>query len=173
MNQVTAAPSVGKRRPAHLNRVQPNRSSAVHRVITITCSMTRLILIRFGAALLLGLGLLSGAAEPVQAQTNHECARQAVRSGLILPLGTILARVRRRVRGRLVGVTLRGCRGGPWIYQIRMLTDQGRVAVIKANARTGQILGVRGAGRIYNRRPQYRGSQQYRNVKPWYRRRRR
>lgn len=136
--------------------------------------MTRLILIRFGAALLLGLGLLWGAAEPVQAQqTNHECARRAVRSGLILPLGTILARVRARVRGRLVGVTLRGCRGGPWVYRIRMLTDQGRVAVITANARTGRILGIRGAGRIYNRSPQYRAPQQYRRVKPWYRRRRR
>lgn len=136
--------------------------------------MTRLILIRFGAALLLGLGVLSGAAEPVQAQrTNHECARRAVRSGLILPLGSILARVRQRVRGRLVGVTLGGCRGGPWIYRIRMLTDQGRVAVIRADARTGQILGVRGAGRIYNRSPRLRAPQQYRRDKPWYRRRRR
>ncbi|MHA1537331.1 MAG: PepSY domain-containing protein [Alphaproteobacteria bacterium] len=136
--------------------------------------MTRLILIRVGAALLLGLGLLSGVAEPVQAQTtNHECARRAVRSGLILPLGTILARVRRRVRGRLVGVTLGGCRGGPWIYRIRMLTDNGRIAVIRANARTGQILGVRGAGRIYNNAPQYRAPQNFRRAKPWYRRRRR
>ena len=140
--------------------------------------MTRLSLIRFAAAALLGLGLLSGAADPVQAQTNHECARRAVRSGLILPLGSILARVRSRVPGRLVGVTLRGCRGGPWIYRIRMLTDQGRVAVINANARTGRILGVRGQSRIYNRRPnygnqpQFRGRQQNRRFRPWYRRRR-
>lgn len=137
--------------------------------------MTRLILIRFGAALLLGLGLLWGAAEPVRAQamTNHECARRAVRSGLILPLGTILARVRARVAGRLVGVTLRGCRGGPWIYRIRMLTDQGRVAVIRANARTGRILGISGAGRIYSRQPRYGAPQKYRGFQPWYRRRRR
>ncbi len=137
--------------------------------------MTRLILIRFGAALLLGLGLLWGAADPVLAQTitNHECARRAVRSGLILPLGSILARVRRRVRGRLVGVTLGGCRGGPWIYRIRMLTAQGRVAVIRADARTGRILGISGAGRIYSRQPQYGGPQQYRRFQPWYRRRRR
>ncbi len=135
--------------------------------------MKRLVLIRIAGALLLGLGLLAGAAEPVQAQqTNQDCARRAVRSGTILPLGSILASVRARVRGRLVGVRLNGCRGGPWVYRIRMLTDQGRVAVIRADARTGQILGVRGAGRIYNRPPRYRTPQQYRGLKPWYRRRR-
>jgi hypothetical protein len=133
--------------------------------------MKRLVLIRIVGALLLGLGLLAGAAEPAQAR-SHDCARRAVRAGLILPLGTILASVRARVRGRLVGVRLNGCRGGPWIYRIRMLTDQGRVAVIRADARTGRILGVRGAGRIYNNAPRFRTPQQYRGIKPWYRRRR-
>lgn len=134
--------------------------------------MIRLTLIRIAGALLLGLGLLAGAADPVLAGTNHECARRAVRSGKILPLGSILARVRQRVPGRLAGVTLNGCSGGPWIYRIRMLTEAGRVAVVSADARTGRILGVRGAGRIYRKRPRFESQQRLRKIQPWYRRRR-
>ena len=127
---------------------------------------------RYVFAIIVAVLLATGGAQPTLAQGSHNCARQALASGRIVPLGQILHRVRQRVRGRMVGVRLLGCPRGPFIYRVRMLTFGGRVAVVTANARTGRILGVRGGAPVYRkprfeRRPNYR-----RNRRLWYRKRR-
>ena len=121
---------------------------------------------RILAAILVAVVLAAGAPQTTLAQGVHNCARQAVRTGRILPLGVILARVRQRVAGRVVGVNLFGCPNGPFVYRLRLLTRNGRLAIVDVNARTGRIRGARGAGRIY-RRPMRRPAR-----RPWYRRRR-
>jgi hypothetical protein len=54
-----------------------------------------------------------------------------------------------------------------------MLTLDGRVAVVTANARTGRILGVRGGAPVYRRNPRFERRRNFRrNQRLWYRRRR-
>jgi hypothetical protein len=127
---------------------------------------------RYLIAILVAAFLAVGGAQPSLAQDAHNCARRALSSGRIVPLGVILQRVRYRVPGRMVGVRLLGCPEGPFIYHIRMLTLGGRITVVTANARTGRILGVRGGAPVYRNRqfeprPNYR-----RHWRLWYRGRR-
>ncbi|MDH3236030.1 MAG: hypothetical protein OEQ29_21110, partial [Alphaproteobacteria bacterium] len=124
---------------------------------------------RYVFAIIVAVFLATGGAQPTLAQGTHNCARQALASGRIVPLGQILHRVRQRVRGRMVGVRLLGCPRGPFIYRVRMLTFGGRIAVVTANARTGRILGVSGGAPVY-RRPQLERRPDYRrNRRLWYR----
>lgn len=128
---------------------------------------------RYVIAIVAAAFLAAGAAQPSLAQ-GHNCARQALAQGRIVPLGQILQRVRHRVRGRMVGVRLLGCPRGPFTYRIRMLTFGGRVAVVTANARTGRILGVRGGAPVYRGKPRFERKRKFRrrNQRLWYRRRR-
>ena len=70
-------------------------------------------------------------------------ARDAVRRGEILSLEQVAARVQSRYPGRLLDVRLDESRGSP-VYHLKMLTRDGRVLRIAADARTAQILGVGG-----------------------------
>jgi uncharacterized membrane protein YkoI len=114
-------------------------------------------MMRYVAAIALALGLIWGHAAPADAQSQQECARRAVRSGQILPLQRIVGSVQRRVPGRLVGVNLRGCHGGPWIYQLRMRQRDGGLQVINVDARNGRILGGLPRRRLYRGRGSGRG----------------
>jgi len=126
---------------------------------------------KYLATIFAAVFLAVGAAQPTLAQ-GHNCARQALAQGRIVPLGQILQQVRYRVQGRMVGVRLLGCPQGPFIYRIRMLTFGGRVAVVTANARTGRILGVSGGAPVY-RNDSFQPRQDYRrNRRLWYRGRR-
>ena len=121
--------------------------------------------------------MAAGTAQPTLAQSSHNCARAALASGRVLPLGSILARVRARVPGRMVGVRLYGCPRGPFVYRLRMLTAGGRIAIVTANARTGRIIAVRGGVGARGRRPVYRRPYTRRTPagnrrRPWFRRRR-
>jgi len=128
---------------------------------------------RYALAIFVAAFLAVGGAEPTLAQ-GHNCARQALAKGRIVPLGSILRRVRYRIQGRMVGVRLLGCPRGPFIYRIRMLTFGGRVAVVTADARSGRILGVRGGAPVYREGPRLERRRNFRrrNQRLWYRRRR-
>lgn len=106
-------------------------------------------MMRYFAAIALALGLIWGHTAPAYAQSQQDCARQAVRSGKILPLQRIVGAVQNRVPGRLVGVNLRGCNGGPWIYQLRMRQNDGGLQVVNVDARNGRILGGIPRGPVY------------------------
>ncbi len=93
--------------------------------------------------LLLTLVFIAFAA-PAQASQEHDRARDAVRAGEILPLQTVLSRVTGQFGGRVIDVDLKGGRGGrAWIYRIKMLTPDGRVREVIADAATGQVRSVR------------------------------
>ncbi len=92
------------------------------------------------------LAIFLGLSAPAGAASEHDRARDAVRAGQIQPLNSILARVKGQFRGRVIGVRL--VKPGPnphrWRYRVKLLTPQGRVLLVIVNARTGNVLGVRG-----------------------------
>ncbi len=84
------------------------------------------------------------------ADDGHDRARQAVESGQILPLRTILERVEREYPGQVMDVDLEREHGhehdgrpGPerWIYKLKVLRAGGTLVRLKVDARDGRILG--------------------------------
>ena len=85
-----------------------------------------------------GGGLLVG---PVYAQSgDQDSAFEAARSGEILPLGEIIARVSQRVEGRYVGAQY-----DPQyrIYRLKFLRGNS-VIMVDVDAVTGRVLEIRG-----------------------------
>lgn len=78
---------------------------------------------------------------PVQAQAlrDHEMARDAVARGEILPLAQVLQQVQRVYPGRVIGVELDDD-DGLRIYEIEMITPEGRYVEIEVDATTGTVL---------------------------------
>jgi uncharacterized membrane protein YkoI len=89
------------------------------------------------------------AAQPIwPAPSNREApgqrrARDAVKRGEIRSLEEVTSVVQRRYPGRLLDVQLQDNRGRP-VYQLKMLTRDGRVLNVAVDARSAQILGVAG-----------------------------
>ena len=68
-------------------------------------------------------------------------AREGVRRGEIVSLDRVMSVVQRRYSGRVLNVRLDSRR---LIYHLRMLTRRGQVLKIKVDARTADIISVRG-----------------------------
>ncbi len=87
----------------------------------------------------------AGLAEPAPAaaKSEQERVREAVQAGEILPLSTVLDRVRRQVPGRVLDARVRGGGSRPWLYLVKMLSPDNRVVVVTADARTGRVLNIR------------------------------
>ncbi len=69
---------------------------------------------------------------------DQDEARAAVESGAILPLETILARVKGRLRGEIVKVKLER-EHGVWVYEFRMVDPEGHLREIVVDAATGDV----------------------------------
>lgn len=82
------------------------------------------------------------AAIAAPAAADHDNARGAVQAGQIRPLGEVLSRVRRSYAGRVLDARLLQGGGRP-VYVIKLLTPEGRVLEVTADARTASVLGVR------------------------------
>lgn len=70
---------------------------------------------------------------------DHDRARQAVESGQIVPLKTILARVERDFPGQVLEVELER-RGTRWIYEIKVMQAGGVLRKLKFDGRDGTPL---------------------------------
>ena len=102
---------------------------------------------RYVVLLLLALALGPVSSPPALAgQSDQDRARSAVEKGQIKPLDQILSSVRQHVPGRVVRVDLRGGTGGqrPYVYDVRVMSPQGNISAVEVDARTAQILSVRG-----------------------------
>ncbi|MES1990265.1 MAG: PepSY domain-containing protein [Pseudomonadota bacterium] len=99
--------------------------------------------IKLGQGLGTGLGRVI---EKTSMSSDQDQARKAVREGRVLPLGKVLAKVQRQVPGRLLDANLLDGGGGPAIYLIKMMTNDGNVAIVTVDAATGNILNVRQGG---------------------------
>lgn len=89
----------------------------------------------------------SGSRRALSPFMGHDRARIAVRQGEIRPLSDIRQRVHEQFQGRIVAVDLQesGATGTPpWVYDLRVLTPEGRVLSVQMDAQDGEILGVRG-----------------------------
>lgn len=97
-------------------------------------------------ALVLGVLLtgMAGTAAP-HGRDDHDRARQALSRGEVRPIAEILTTVAKQVPGEVVEVEFerRGHHGTEaWIYEIKVLADDGRVQEVKVDAASGAILEV-------------------------------
>ena len=74
---------------------------------------------------------------------DHERARQALEAGEVLPLRTILDRLEQDYPGDILEVELER-EEGRWVYEIKLLRDNGAVNKLEFDARNGTLLRIRG-----------------------------
>jgi len=96
-------------------------------------------------ASLLLLSTLSVGVSPGLADKNdkkeHQVVREALQRGEVLPLVKILAIASEQVPGDVIEVELEQERA-ELIYEIKILTGNGRVREVKIDARTGTVLNI-------------------------------
>lgn len=94
--------------------------------------------VRWGAPLLLACSLLSAPAWS-SSRNDHEQALQAVQSGQVLPLTTVLERLAAQHPGQVLEVELER-EAQQWIYEIKLLTADGQLLKLKLDAGTAEVL---------------------------------
>lgn len=94
---------------------------------------------KFWIVLLAAALAVNGAA----AGSDHERARRAVEEGRILPLKDILARAQQVNPGEVIEAELEE-EDGSFVYEIKLLTNDGRVMKLLYDARTGDLLKAQG-----------------------------
>lgn len=91
------------------------------------------------------LGTLSFGASPgladKKARKEHEVVREALERGEVLPLAKILAIANEQVPGDVIEVELEQEKAA-LIYEIKILTGNGRVREVKIDARTGAVVKI-------------------------------
>ncbi len=88
--------------------------------------------------------LLSLAALPAAGgDSDHDRARRAVQAGQVLPLRAILDKVATDFPGDVIETELEDEGGGP-VYEIKLISPEGRVMKIIYDARDGTVLKVKG-----------------------------
>jgi uncharacterized membrane protein YkoI len=92
---------------------------------------------------LLALLLLTASPAGAQERRDHERARAALEAGQIRPLSELLAVVERRYRGRVIEADLERD-DGQWLYEFKILPQNGRVFTVEIDAATGDFLRSRG-----------------------------
>lgn len=104
------------------------------------CTLRALIMFRTICTLALALVLFSTPISGVASgERDHDRARQALKSGEVMPLATILERVAREHPGQVMEVELEHD-DGDLIYELRVLEPGGGLVKLKVDARTGVVL---------------------------------
>ena len=103
-------------------------------------AMKRIVVGVLGAALML-LGVAAGVADDDDKGREHDAIRGALQRGEVLPLAKILAIAQEKVPGDVIEVELESKRG-VLIYEIKVLTQSGRVREVKIDARDGKVLKI-------------------------------
>jgi hypothetical protein len=83
------------------------------------------------------------------ASDDHERARQALEAGKVLPLRTILERVKREYPGEIIDVELEHEQEKNvklWIYKVKVLRLGGSLVKLKVDAGDGAIIGRKAKG---------------------------
>ena len=74
---------------------------------------------------------------------DHEDAARARKSGDVLPLRDILEKLERTQQGEIVSIEF-DKEDGVWVYEIKMVTSDGRYLEIYVNAKSNEILKIEG-----------------------------
>ena len=91
-------------------------------------------------------GAVAAACAPARADDDDEHRQRAtldaaVKRGEVLQLSEILARVRSKIKGKIVEIEFEYSKGSP-IYEIYILNSEGRRLEYEIDARTARILGL-------------------------------
>ena len=73
---------------------------------------------------------------------DHERARAAVQAGEVLPLATVLERLKRSHPGQVLELELERD-DGRWIYEVKLLQADGLLLKLDVDARTAQVLKIK------------------------------
>lgn len=84
------------------------------------------------------LSLAVGPQRRAVADSDHDAARGAVERGEIRPLAEILAVVRGRLPGEVVGVEIERKRGR-WLYEFRVVDPNGRIYEVYVDGNSGAV----------------------------------
>lgn len=74
---------------------------------------------------------------------DHERARQALEAGEVLPLSDILNQVERDYPGQILEVEMER-EDGVWVYEIKLLRENGALLKMKLDAGDGTLLKIKG-----------------------------
>jgi hypothetical protein len=74
-------------------------------------------------------------------ERDHDLARQALEQGQVLPLHSVLDKVERDYQGQVLKIEFEHD-DGRFIYEIRLLQDDGRMAKLKVDAVDGQVISM-------------------------------
>lgn len=74
---------------------------------------------------------------------DYEDADDARRSGDIVPLRDVLDNLRKSFNGEIVGIDF-GKEHGLWVYEIKMIAEDGRYIEIYVDAKSNKILKIEG-----------------------------
>lgn len=80
-------------------------------------------------------------AAPAWADDDHDRARRALEAGEILPLSEILSAATAARPGRVIELEL-DRDDGQWVYEVELVTPQGRLYEMEIDAATGAILEI-------------------------------
>ena len=73
---------------------------------------------------------------------DHERARRALEQGEVLPLRSVLERLEHEVPGQVLKIEFEED-DGRFIYEIRLLEPDGRIAKLKVDAADGHVLRIK------------------------------
>lgn len=93
-------------------------------------------------AVVLGAGGLLVSTASARDRGDHERARDAVMSGQILPLSTVLQKLEREQAGQVLEIELEPS-ADRWIYEVKLLQTGGQLLRLDVDATTGEVLGRR------------------------------
>jgi uncharacterized membrane protein YkoI len=106
---------------------------------------------------LIGMGALAAAsllpAAGEAATEDHERARNAVKSGKILPLQKVLQRISKKYPGKVVDADVREVRNEKtgkmeWLYFLKVLDKKGQVTDLTVDAKTANVLEAKRGGPV-------------------------
>lgn len=95
------------------------------------------------SAAFLAVALLLSATPAGAGDSDHDRARSAVQAGEVVPLRTILDNVARDCPGDVIETELEE-RHGMLVYEIKLISAEGRVMKAIYDARDGSLLKVKG-----------------------------
>ena len=98
------------------------------------------------SARLFAFALVLGALVPGQAlradDSDHELARDALQQGRVLPLRQVLDKIEREYQGQVLKIEFERD-DGRYVYEIRLLQQDGRMAKLKIDAVDGRVLKIK------------------------------
>ncbi|MBN2886151.1 MAG: PepSY domain-containing protein [Chromatiaceae bacterium] len=114
----------------------------------------RTLILLFAGALAIGQGPLAFAEEDGQERgistkslnrhdLDHERAHEARLRGEIQPMAKILSQIGEQIPGEVIGIELeqeKDAGQGVWIYELKILTPDGRRLEVEVDARDGRLL---------------------------------